>query len=251
MGVREGLSPLAFFNCLEGEHMTTKKQADANRKNAKKSTGPRSRAGKARSAQNAVRHGLTSRRVVLRDESEEAWREFRHEVLCDLRPLGTLETQLACRVAEQMWRLARVPAVEGELWERARRGLLGGDDGLGAAWGREGVALARLARYEAALQRGLGRLLNALRQLQAERRKAERSERSEPAERSELNERPERAGLVAARGPAGTAPPQFRDTAGRPPQTPAPDFYEDPLGDALSGWLTSHGEGGPNGGGTG
>ena len=225
--------------------MTTKKQADANRKNAKKSTGPRSRAGKARSAQNAVRHGLTSRRVVLRDESEEAWREFRHEVLCDLRPLGTLETQLACRVAEQMWRLARVPAVEGELWERARRGLLGGDDGLGAAWGREGVALARLARYEAALQRGLGRLLNALRQLQAERRKAERAE---PAERSELNER---SGPVAARGPAGAAPPQPRDATGRPPQTPAPDFYEDPLGDALSGWLTRHGEGGANGGGTG
>jgi hypothetical protein len=116
------------------------------------------------------------------------------------------------------------------------------------------VALARLARYEAALQRGLTRLLNALRQLQAERRKVERAEPAERAERSGLNERAERsegAAPVAARGPAGAAPPQPRDATGRPPQTPAPDFYEDPLGDALSGWLTRHGEGGANGGGTG
>ena len=39
--------------------MTSKRQVTANRRNARASTGPRTRAGKASSAQNALRHGLT------------------------------------------------------------------------------------------------------------------------------------------------------------------------------------------------
>ena len=205
--------------------MTTDKQNEANRRNAQKSTGPRTPEGKARSGQNALKHGLTSRRMVLRDENEDAWIEFRYGVLCDLRPEGTLETQLAVRVAEQMWRLARVPAVEADLWEEARLDVLGGDDGLGAAWRRESAALSRLARYEAALQRGLTRLLGALRALQAERRKGERAE----------------AG--AARRPAAAEAPRSRDRVGGRPEAQTPEFYEDPLGDALSGWLARHVEG--------
>jgi len=42
----------------------------ANRKNAKKSTGPRSGEGKARSALNALTHGITAR-VVLDGENAE------------------------------------------------------------------------------------------------------------------------------------------------------------------------------------
>lgn len=41
--------------------MTTKKQTAANKANAQKSSGPKSAAGKARSAQNAVKHGVTGR----------------------------------------------------------------------------------------------------------------------------------------------------------------------------------------------
>jgi hypothetical protein len=39
--------------------MTTERQIVANRQNAKKSTGPRSAAGKVRSSRNAYRHGLS------------------------------------------------------------------------------------------------------------------------------------------------------------------------------------------------
>lgn len=40
--------------------MTSQARLDANRRNALRSTGPRSAAGKARSAQNALKHGLAS-----------------------------------------------------------------------------------------------------------------------------------------------------------------------------------------------
>jgi len=48
--------------------MASKKKIAANRRNAKKSTGPKTPEGKAVSAQNATRHGLLSRRAVLPDE---------------------------------------------------------------------------------------------------------------------------------------------------------------------------------------
>ena len=48
--------------------MTTEKQLRANRKNAKKSTGPNTPEGKARSSKNALKHGLLARDAVLPGE---------------------------------------------------------------------------------------------------------------------------------------------------------------------------------------
>ena len=51
--------------------MASDRQIAANRKNAKKSTGPSSEAGKRRSAKNAFRHGLASSDSPFRKELEE------------------------------------------------------------------------------------------------------------------------------------------------------------------------------------
>ena len=56
--------------------MASKKQIEANRRNAKKSTGPKTEEGKAKSSTNARKHGLTSRQVWLSDEDEERFRVF-------------------------------------------------------------------------------------------------------------------------------------------------------------------------------
>ena len=55
--------------------MASKKQIEANRRNAKKSTGPKTEEGKAKSSLNSLKHGLTSQRVWLDEEEEQEFRE--------------------------------------------------------------------------------------------------------------------------------------------------------------------------------
>ena len=61
--------------------MVSRRQLEANRSNAKRSTGPKTGLGKARAARNSLRHGLTSRQIVIGDEDHvslksyaEAWK---------------------------------------------------------------------------------------------------------------------------------------------------------------------------------
>jgi len=169
--------------------MASRKKIAANRRNAKKSTGPKTAEGKARSAQNATRHGLLARRAVLADEDPAAYEALRLELHHELWPGSALETALVDRIAAAQWRLARVPGIEAELFGKLRRDALGRDEGLGAAWARDagpyGGALARLSRYETALERGTARLLEQLRRLQRERRAEERADAAAAQARAE------------------------------------------------------------------
>ena len=55
--------------------MTSDKQADANRRNARKSTGPKTPEGKAAVRLNALKHGLLANDVLLPGEDESALEE--------------------------------------------------------------------------------------------------------------------------------------------------------------------------------
>ena len=92
--------------------MATKAQIRANRKNAKKSTGPRTNEGKARSAQNPLKHGLLARDAVLPDEDPA---DFDRQ-LCDLEdtiePKNALEFALVRQIADAEWRLRRLTRLE-------------------------------------------------------------------------------------------------------------------------------------------
>ena len=101
--------------------MATKRQIAANRRNARRSTGPKTAAGKAASSANALRHGLSAARaVVLPDEDGEAYERLRQGVLADLDPAGALQEALAQRIVVLLWRLDRAARLEAELFIHGR-----------------------------------------------------------------------------------------------------------------------------------
>ena len=87
--------------------MATQAQINANRKNAKKSTGPRTARGKEVVSQNVVKHGLCAKKNVIRTESQEEFDLFQDEMIADLSPAGGMELMLAKRIVSLAWRLRR------------------------------------------------------------------------------------------------------------------------------------------------
>ena len=90
--------------------MSTAKQIAANRRNAQKSTGPRTAEGKARTRLNPLKHGLTAETIVLPFESADDYRELQLSVLGDLQPQGVVQQILVERFVQRHWvaqRLAR------------------------------------------------------------------------------------------------------------------------------------------------
>jgi hypothetical protein len=87
--------------------MATEAQTSANRSNSQKSTGPRTPEGKAKVAQNAVKHGLLARSAVLQGEDWEEYTCFSENLLDELYPDGMVEQELASRIVDLSWRLRR------------------------------------------------------------------------------------------------------------------------------------------------
>jgi len=84
----------------------------ANRRNAKKSTGPRTAAGKARSSKNASTHQIFCRDAVVEGESGELFQALRTALIAEHQPQTITELFLVDRMAAGMWRLGRVQSAE-------------------------------------------------------------------------------------------------------------------------------------------
>src|SRR5215211_2959763 len=99
--------------------MTSKKQIEANRRNALKSTGPKTPEGKASARLNATKHGLLSQEVLLPGEDEEALNELGERLRAELQPVGEMENLLVERIIDATWRLRRLSRVEAGIftWE--------------------------------------------------------------------------------------------------------------------------------------
>jgi hypothetical protein len=109
--------------------MTSDKQADANRRNARKRTGPKTPEGKEVSRLNAVKHGLLSQELLLPREDKAALEELSERLMTELQPEGEMEIILVEEIIAAHWRLRRLRRVEtgifawqfyGELTARAK-----------------------------------------------------------------------------------------------------------------------------------
>jgi hypothetical protein len=84
----------------------------SNRKNAQRSTGPRTPEGKAVSSQNAARHYLTSKQVVIPGEDPAEYDALRASLVADLKPANAIEVDLVEELAAGSWRLKRAHRIE-------------------------------------------------------------------------------------------------------------------------------------------
>ena len=116
--------------------MTSDKKAQANRRNALKSTGPKTPEGKAAVRLNALKHGLLSQEILLPGEDEEALRELGQNLKAELQPVGELESLLVDRIIASYWRLRRLGRVEAGIF----------------AWGLMGIWQGELTRRLAAIR---------------------------------------------------------------------------------------------------
>jgi hypothetical protein len=97
--------------------MTSFKKIDANRRNARRSTGPITAEGKQRSRCNAVRHGLTAKTVIGALEDAEDYRAFEAAIIADYDAQSAVERELVLRLASLLWRLRRATTMETGLFE--------------------------------------------------------------------------------------------------------------------------------------
>ncbi|WZO98577.1 hypothetical protein EP7_000157 [Isosphaeraceae bacterium EP7] len=119
---------------------TSQKRIDANRRNAMRSTGPRTVEGKEKSRRNRLVHGLSGAGVVLPQDQEQAARERAEQWNSSLRPINAFEMSLVETIAVESLRIERCRVEERLARDnRGRRAV--------SCWGDERKAeTARIAR---------------------------------------------------------------------------------------------------------
>jgi hypothetical protein len=99
--------------------MPTDKQIEASRKNGAKSKGPATEQGKAKSANNARRHGFASNShvVVLSNEDRDLYKEMLQSFYDSFQPANAVEMDLVQQIAAASWRIRRISGMESALFE--------------------------------------------------------------------------------------------------------------------------------------
>ena len=200
--------------------MASARQIEANRRNAQKSTGPKSEQGKQATRLNGLKHGLTSATVVLPYEDKLQYHELRAQILEDFTPENAAEWMLVDQLASAWWRTIRVRKVEGGLLNAHTDTLKQKNEVTGCEGEEEniralGVAFAahpattfnNYNRYEASIERAFYRAYDRLQKI-IERRKSDRQRkvvRFPPPESEPVADECPDSGLAPLRNSASAA----------------------------------------------
>jgi hypothetical protein len=161
--------------------MATEKQILANRRNAQKSTGPKTPEGFAAVRFNGLKHGLTAGGLTLPDEDEDEFVALLDSIETEHQPATPTETALVRRIAMAAWRLTRLYRMEAgfftvrqmDLQDKFddytaldpgdRLAIIVRDDSLNAG------ALLNISVYESRLERSMDKGVRELQRLRSVR----------------------------------------------------------------------------------
>ncbi len=161
-----------------------KTRAEINRANAQKSTGPKTPEGQARSSQNAFKHGLYAREVLMDCEDPARFDALRADLRREHQPLNTTEEILVDELAQHYWRLCRLRRFDVQAWTThnfdKKKSVAELNTERLHQFMNSGM-LEQLQRLLASAERGFHKALATLRQLQKDRGFVP-SKQAEPAE---------------------------------------------------------------------
>jgi hypothetical protein len=150
--------------------MATDKQIQANRRNAQKSTGPRSAEGKAVSSRNALKTGLFARGIIIGHESSVQLEDLEARFTAEYRPSTPTERALVDTLIHLEWMLRRYRWLETETWHATQDQLTSAQ--MESTWTGHAFilqpAISRLHRMRNSTQKAFRETLAELRSLQAE-----------------------------------------------------------------------------------
>src|SRR5207244_1053320 len=98
--------------------MTTAAQIAANRRNAQRSTGPRTPQGKARSSANARKHGINGKELRIPGDDIKGLAEQANSLRRSLAPRTATERLLVNEILAAVWRLGRIRGIEAQHYRR-------------------------------------------------------------------------------------------------------------------------------------
>jgi hypothetical protein len=159
--------------------MSTESQIQANRENAKLSCGPKTEIGKAVSALNNTRHGLTGAFRVLPSESQSEFDALLAAFRQEHQPETLTETTLVEAMTQHHWLRRRALNHESACY----------DPETGAITDEKQLALS--LRYQTTHERAFHKALNDLLKLRAAKRKAEIGFESQKRKQEEHNRKQE------------------------------------------------------------
>jgi hypothetical protein len=151
--------------------MSSQKQIEANRRNALKSTGPKTGEGKSRASMNSLRHGLTAAQAVLPHEDADDYEKLREGMLESYAPSDAAELAIVEELVNAYWRLLRLHRVETRYWEQLGGSYNRGDEGIAESLLQTPDRQMRnFYRYYGQVEKSYYRALAAANQIKRERR---------------------------------------------------------------------------------
>ncbi len=151
--------------------MATLKQIEANRLNAKKSTGPRSVEGKAASSMNALKSGIDAQSQIIRGEDAATLDVLTADYLQRFQPATPEERFYVDTLIRDDWQLRRLARADAQIWEHGFGSTfrLEEDSPLGQVFHNRSHTFIRLQRRIDATERSYQRALRELERLRASR----------------------------------------------------------------------------------